>query len=38
LEALTTQLAEIHQTAPEKQISTGIKPENKVQLHKEQKG
>jgi hypothetical protein len=35
LETLAAQLAKIHETAPEKQISTGKKPGNKVQLNKE---
>jgi hypothetical protein len=38
LETLTTQLAEIHETAPEKQVLTGKNLKNKVQLNKEQKG
>jgi hypothetical protein len=31
LETLTAQLSEIHQTALEKQVLTGIKPKNRVQ-------
>jgi hypothetical protein len=31
MEALTSQLAEIHKTSPETQLLTGNKPENKVQ-------
>jgi hypothetical protein len=31
LETLTAQLAEIHETSPEAQVSTGKKPENRIQ-------
>jgi hypothetical protein len=31
LETLTAELAEIHQTSPETQFSTGKRPKNKVQ-------
>jgi hypothetical protein len=31
LETLTAQLAEIHETSPETQVSTGKKPKNRIQ-------
>jgi hypothetical protein len=37
LQTLTAQLAEIHQTALEKQVLTGTKQKNRVQQNKEQK-
>jgi hypothetical protein len=31
IEAITSQLAEIHETSPETQVSTGKKPKNRIQ-------
>jgi hypothetical protein len=36
IEAITTQLAEIHETSPETQVSTGKKPKTIVQQNKGQ--
>jgi hypothetical protein len=36
LEALTAQLAEIHETSPETRVVTGNKPKSKVQQNKGQ--
>jgi hypothetical protein len=37
IEAVTAQLAEIHENSPETQVLTGKKPETVVQQDKEQK-